>query len=44
MQVLIEKITRPSQELEECETQLQAAMAALQEPKKSPAGNIYFKE
>ena len=33
MQVLTEKNTRLSQELEECKTQLRAAMAALQEPK-----------
>ena len=44
MQVLTEKNTRLSQELEECKTQLRAAIAALQELKKSPAGNIYFKE
>ena len=44
MQVLTEKNTRLTQELEECKTQLRAAVAALQEPKKSPAGNIYFKE
>ena len=44
MQVLIEKNTRLSQELEECKTQLRAAVAALQEQKKPPAGNIYFKE
>ena len=40
MQVLTEKNTRLSQELEECKTQLQAAIAALQEQKKPPAGNI----
>ena len=44
VQVLTEKNTRLSQELEECKTQLRAAVAALQEPEKSPAGNIYFKE
>ena len=44
MQVLTEKNTRLSQELAECKTQLRAAVAALQEPKKSSAGNIYFKE
>ena len=36
MQVLTEKNTRLSQELEECKTQLRAAVAALKEPKKSP--------
>ena len=44
MQVLTEKNTRLSQELEECKTQLLAVVAALHEPKKPPAGNIYFKE
>ena len=44
MQVLTEKNTRLSQELEECKTQLRAAVAALEEPKKSPIGNIYFKK
>ena len=44
MQVLTEKNTRLSQELEECKTQLGAALAALQEQKKPPAGNIVFKE
>ena len=44
MQVLTEKNTRLSQELEECNTQLRAAIAALKEPEKSPVGNIYFKE
>ena len=32
------------QELEECRTQLRAAVAVLKEPKKSPGGNICFKE
>ena len=40
MQVLSEKNTRLSQELEECKAQLRAALAALQEQKKPPAGNI----
>ena len=40
MQVLTEKNTRLSQELEECKTQLRATIAALQEQKKPPAGNI----
>ena len=44
MQVLTEKNTKLSQELEECKTQLGSALAALQEQKKPPAGNIYFKE
>ena len=44
MQVLTEKNTRLSQELEECKTELRAAVAALQEPKKLTAGKIYFKE
>ena len=44
MQVLTEKNIRLSQELEECKTQLRAAVAALKEQKKPPAGNIYFKE
>ena len=35
MQVLTEKNTRLSQELEECKTQLWAAVAVLKEPKKS---------
>ena len=42
MQVLTEKNTRLSQELEECKTQLRAAVAALQEKKKPPAGNIFL--
>ena len=40
MQVLTEKNTRLSQELEECKTQLRAALAALQEQKKPPTSNI----
>ena len=44
MQVLTEKNTRLSQELEECKTQLRATVAALKEPENSPAGNICFKE
>ena len=40
MQVLTEKNTRMSQELEECKTQMRAAIAALQEQKKPPVGNI----
>ena len=44
MQVLTEKNTRLSQELEERKTQLRAAVAALKEPKKAPSGNISFEE
>ena len=44
MQVLTEKNTRLSHELEECKTKLWAAVAALKEPKKSLAGNIALKE
>ena len=44
MQDLTEKNSRMSQELEECKTQLRAAVAALKEPKKSPSINISFKE
>ena len=40
MQVLTEKNNRLSQELEECKTQLRATIAALQEQKKPPTGNI----
>ena len=40
MQVLIEKNTQLSQELEECKAQLQAAAG---EPKETPSGNISFK-
>ena len=44
MQVLTEKNSRLSQDLEECKTQLGAAVAALKEPQKAPVGNISFKE
>ena len=43
MQVLTEKNSLLSKELEECKAQLQAALAAGEEPKKTPSGNIYFK-
>ena len=43
MQVLIEKNTQLSQELEECKAQLQAALAAAGEPKETPSSNISFK-
>ena len=42
MQVLIEKNTQLSQELEECKAQLEAALAAVGEPKETPSGNICF--
>ena len=42
MQVLIEKNTQLSQELEECKAQLQAALAAAGEPKEIPSSNISF--
>ena len=43
MQVLTEKNSLLSQELEECKAQLQAALAAEGEPKEAPSGNISFK-
>ena len=42
MQVLTEKNTLLSQELEECKAQLEAALAAAGEPKETPSGNIRF--
>ena len=42
MQVLTEKNTQLSQELEECKAQLQAAPAVAGEPKETPSGNISF--
>ena len=42
MQVLIEKNSLLSKELEECKAQLEAALAAAGEPKEAPAGNIHF--
>ena len=42
MQVLTEKNTVLSQELEKCKAQLEAALAATGEPKGTPAGTIYF--
>ena len=42
MQVLTEKNTQLSQELEECKAQLGAAIAALKESKKGPSGNTCF--
>ena len=43
MQVLTEKNTQLSRELEECKSQLQAALAAEEESKKTPFGNTYLK-
>ena len=42
MQVLSEKNTQLSQELEECKAQLEAALAAAGEPKETPSGKIHF--
>ena len=42
MQVLTEKNTLLSQELEECKAQLKAALAAAGEPKETPFGDIRF--
>ena len=42
MQVLTEKNTLLSQELEECKAQLEAALAATGKAKKTPSGNICF--
>ena len=42
MQVLTEKNTQLSQELEECKAQLQAVVAALKESEKAPSGNTCF--
>ena len=46
MQVLREKYSQLSQELEECKAQLGAAVAALKESEKGPSGNtcLYCKE
>ena len=44
MQVLTEKNTVLSQELEECKAQLEAALAAAGEPKETPSGNTCFKK
>ena len=46
MQVLTEKNSQLSQELDECKAQLEAAVAALKESKKGPPGNsfVYCKE
>ena len=42
MQVLTEKNTQLSQELEECKAQLRAAVAALKKSEKAPSGNTCF--
>ena len=39
MQVLTEKNTQLSKELEECKAQLRAAVAGMEESKKVPSGN-----
>ena len=41
MQVLTEKNSLLSKELEECKAQLEAALAAEGEPKETPSGNIH---
>ena len=43
MQVLIEKNTQLSQELEECTAQLQAALAVAGEPKETPSSIVSVK-
>ena len=42
MQLLTEKNTVLSKELEKCKAQLEAALAAAGEPKKTPSGKIHF--
>ena len=44
MQVLTEKNTVLSQELEKCKAQLEAALAAAGEPKETPSGKKYFEK
>ncbi len=44
MQVLTEKNTQLSLELEECKAQLQAALAATGGATDTPAGNTYFEK
>ena len=44
MQVLTEKNTQLSQELEECKAQLEAALAATRKATETPAGNTYFEK
>ena len=43
MQDLTEKNAQLSQELEECKAQLEGALAAAEEAKETPSGNICFK-
>ena len=43
MQVLTEKNSLLTQELDECKAQLEAALAAVREPKETPSGNIHFR-
>ena len=42
MQLLTEKNTVLSQEMEKCKAQLEAALAAAGEPKETPSGKIHF--
>ena len=42
MQVLTEKNTQLSQELEMCKAQLEAALATAGEPRETPSGKIHF--
>ena len=44
MQDLTEKNTHPSQELQECKAQLEAALAATGGATETPAGNTYLKK
>ena len=43
MQVLTEKNSLLSKQLEECKAQLETALAAAGEAKETPSGNICFK-
>ena len=43
MQILTEKNSLLSKELEECKAQLEAALATAGEAKEAPSGNICFK-
>ena len=42
MQVLTEKNSLLSQEIQECKAQVEAALAAAGEPKETPSSNIHF--
>ena len=42
MEVLTEKNSLLSQELQECKAQLEAALAMTGEPKEAPSGNMHF--